>query len=259
MNIKRLFDLFYKLWLYTLRCLENPFNVIFILKHVALNKVHLGELLNLLKHKKFILGMNINTVIDVGANKGQFISAINAMIPHAKIYAFEPIPQCFNRLEKNFSNYPNINITCAAIGERCGNIQFYLNDFAESSSILEMGEVHKENFPWTKQVSKIEVDLLTLDSVINSFDLKKKVLLKIDVQGYEKYVLDGANMMLKYVDLIIVETSFQQLYDNQSSFDEIYSKLKLIGFTFIGNIDQLISPVDSSILQGDALFIKNQE
>jgi hypothetical protein len=85
--------------------------------------------------------------------------------------------------------------------------------------------------------------------------LKTPLLIKIDVQGFERMVILGGIQTIKKAEVLIVEVSFQELYENQVPFDTIYSLLTGLGFTFIGNYDQLLSPKDGSILQADAIFL----
>ena len=83
------------------------------------------------------------------------------------------------------------------------------------------------------------------------------ILLKIDVQGYEDQVILGATRIMQQVDSIMIEMSFQPLYQGQPLFDEIYQLLISKGFTFAGNMDGLFSPLDGSILQSDGIFIRS--
>ena len=103
----------------------------------------------------------------------------------------------------------------------------------------------------------LTVQMKTLDDYIGGLEFKPKVLLKLDVQGYENRVLRGGVQILKWVDYLLVEVSFRPLYDGQASFNEIYEFLVEAGFSYAGNLDQLLSPLNNSILQADALFVRN--
>ena len=122
--------------------------------------------------------------------------------------------------------------------------------------MLEMDELHRETFPWSRECEKIEVPVKRLDEMLPDLELEKRVLLKIDVQGYEDRVLSGARKTLENVHYLIVEVSYRPLYKEQASFDDIYAFLGERGFDFAGHLDQLRSPVNGEILQGDALFIR---
>lgn len=64
--------------------------------------------------------------------------------------------------------------------------------------------------------------------------------------------------LLENADLIIVETTFVELYEEQPLFDVIYDKLRKLGFKYVGNEEQLVSPMNGEVLQADSIFVKNK-
>ncbi len=102
------------------------------------------------------------------------------------------------------------------------------------------------------------MQMQTLDDYVNEMELMPSILLKIDVQGYEHKILKSGLEVLKQVDYVLVETSFKTLYEGQASFHDVYSLLTTHGFHYAGNLDQLLSPLDKSILQADSLFIRSR-
>jgi hypothetical protein len=143
-----------------------------------------------------------------------------------------------------------------ALGDRSDATTMWRSEFSESSSLLRMAELHKRAFPWTARQTPMKVNVERLDAFRTRLHLKPRVLLKIDVQGYERQVIDGADQTLEQVDYVLVEVSFGALYEGQSSFHDIYEQLVPRGFMFAGILDQLDSPVDSTPLQADALFMR---
>jgi hypothetical protein len=119
-----------------------------------------------------------------------------------------------------------------------------------------MAELHKAAYPFSAGSSVDETPLETLDSVASRLALEPEILLKIDTQGYEKQVLAGAAQTLPRVKLIIVETSFAELYVGQARFPEIYALLAERGFEYRGAWDQFTSPKDGMPLQQDAIFVR---
>ena len=215
----------------------------------------MGEFLKL--DQRWIKEAGISTVIDVGAHAGQFSSAIRAVLPKAHIYAFEPLADCCEKLRKRLGHYGRFQAFQIALGDRSGPINFWRSSFSKSSSVLPMADLHKESFPWSARMIPVTVQMETLDAYLDKMVMAPKVLLKIDVQGYEDKVLRGACGVLKRVDLVLVEVSFRHLYEGQPLFKEIYELLSGAGFSYAGNLEQLVSPLDGSILQADALFIRN--
>jgi len=199
----------------------------------------------------------IRTVLDVGAHTGEFSSAIRALFPHARIYAFEPLPDCCSVLSIKMGNGDRFQAFPVAIGKTHGQITMWRSSYAKSSSVLPMAALHKDSFPWSADNTSLTVEQRTLDEYLGQLQLADKVLLKIDVQGYEAQVLRGATELLKRVTCVLLEVSFRPLYQGQGTFAEIHGLLQAAGFSYSGNLEQLCSPVDGSILQADALFCKN--
>ena len=214
------------------------------------------ELIRLKNHALWFRTKGFQTILDVGANTGPFAFAIRTLLPAAQIYAFEPLPDCHRRLEKNLSPLGNFHAFQSAIGNQKGEIEMWESEFSESSSVLAMGDLHKKTFPHTARTNSIKVPIARLDDFISSIQLIPPVLLKIDVQGYEDHVFRGADKVLKSVDCIISEISFQPLYEGQALFGEIYQLMDDMGFHFAGFMDSLISPKDGSILQSDGIFYR---
>lgn len=205
---------------------------------------------------EWLQNFGINTIIDVGANTGGFALFINKIIPSAKIYSFEPLFEVFEIFKKNTHHIENCTIFNVALGKFNGEEKFFKNEFSPSSSFLKIKEAHVTAFPETAKTTLEKVSVKKLDSFIDSIDLKEKVLLKLDVQGYELNTLLGSIEILEFIDIIITEVSFYPLYENQTSFDEINSFLIENGFKYFGNFDQLLDPHDKKIIQADAIFIK---
>ena len=209
----------------------------------------------LLKHK-WIVKYNFETIIDIGANKGQFAARFRVLFPDAMIYSFEPIPEVFDELCKRFEKDNNFKAFNLGLGREPGTIDFYQNEFSDSSSALPMKRLHKDNFPKTSKEKLIKIKVGSLDEVMQSLMIGNSVLIKIDVQGFEELVILGGKETLKKALIVIVEVSFYELYESQVYFNTIYNHLFNLGFSYRGNYEQLISPLDGSILQADAIFFK---
>jgi FkbM family methyltransferase len=253
-HLRRTTDLFGKAWAYLMTTLLKP-GQLFRVPVLLARSVHIGEFLKL--NQPWLKESGIKTVIDVGAHAGEFSSAIHAILNDAHVYAFEPLPDCCSKLKTKLGNNGFLNVFQVALGDHRGTIQFWRSTFSKSSSVLRMSALHEEAFPWTAGGTPIAVQLQTLDDYADRMNLTSKTLLKIDVQGFEDRVLRGAVKTLKKVDYVIVEVSVAPLYDEQALFDAIYEFLQQAGFQYIGNLEQLTSPLDGTILQVDALFKRN--
>jgi len=201
-------------------------------------------------------GAKIETVIDVGANTGQFSLLVRNLLPTAKIIAFEPIPKCHIALNESFKADPNFESYNMALGSESGEIAFEQNQFTPSSSILPLGKAHLQAYPFASKTAQIKVQLGRMDVVLAERTFKGELLVKIDTQGYEAQVIDGANKVIQRASCVIAEVSFKECYIGQVLFDGVYQRLLSLGLTFAGFVDQGLDPTDGSVLQANAIFIR---
>ena len=194
--------------------------------------------------------------MDVGANSGQFALMIHTILPEASIYSFEPLERCFRSLQQNAENIKDMHCFRFALGDTNTRMVMHANEFSGSSSILEMAELHKTAFPYTRNSTEEQVEVRTLDSLLPQLRLQSNVLAKLDVQGYELNVLRGAEEALSHINVLVIETSFYQLYENQPLFDDIYGYLNKRGFKYRGNFEQIMSATNGEVLQADAIFTR---
>jgi len=208
-------------------------------------------------NQPWLHALNIQTVIDIGANTGLFARTINLVLPDAQIYSFEPIPECFEKLKQEMQHVKNFAAFNFGIGEYPGQLEFEQNEYSLSSSFLKMNNLHKEEFPQTKNSKLISLQIEPLDSIAEKILLHKPILIKIDTQGYEDRVLIGGEKTIKNAKVVIIETSFAELYKGQPLFNDIYNKLVGWGFSYSGALEQLHSPTTGQCLQEDSIFLKN--
>jgi FkbM family methyltransferase len=211
----------------------------------------------------WLTSLDLNTVIDVGAHTGEFAAMIHKILPHASILSFEPLRDAFEQLESNMRGVPGFRAFNCALGDSNMQLQIHRNEFTDSSSLLDMADLHKQAFPFTAKESLEAVEQRRLDDVVRDLELRDNILLKIDTQGYEDKVIRGAQDLVERARAIITEVSFQTLYVGQPLFDDIYRLLKQRGFRYMGNLEagmgslpQLRNPLDGSVLQANAIFLK---
>ena len=206
----------------------------------------------------WLLAMNIRTIIDVGANVGQFALLAREVFPLAQILSFEPLPECFAALESCLPA-PNFQAFNLALGDKDAELDFHSAHHSPSSSFLRMNDFHKEAFPESRdgqESESVKVKVRRLDDIVNGLDLKERILLKLDVQGYEDKVIAGGAELLKRVSVVISETSFRPLYDGQTLFKDVHGALLEAGFVFQGNLNQMFSPADGRIVSADSIFVR---
>ncbi len=203
-----------------------------------------------IEHKKEISKLYFKTVIDVGANNGQFASLIIKTHPNSKIICFEPQIEPFNNLKKIFKN-SKIKLFRLACGSKKESIKMNISNRNDSSSILGIGKHQIHYFPDTYLKKKEVIKVAKLKEVINLKKQTKPILLKIDTQGYELEVLKGSE--LKYVKYILIECSFIKFYKNQPLFKEIDKFLKKKKFYIYKCYNQTMDNKDK-VIQADYIY-----
>ncbi len=206
--------------------------------------------------KQWMQLLGIQTILDVGAHQGEFARRIHQLLPDAKLVSFEPLTGPFQILKANLEQIPGARAIQCALGDRPGRMTIHRNEFAPSSSLLVMTDVHKKAFDFAVKQDQEEIEVRRLSDVARELEILEPLMIKLDVQGFEDKVILGGEDIVARAKLMIIETSFDQLYEGQPLFDDIYRMLKERGFTYAGNFEQLASPVDGRILQADAIFVR---
>ena len=200
-------------------------------------------------------GVSPSVIIDLGANVGQFSIAALHLFPGTRVWCFEPNPTALRQLQKNIRSCNGISTSSIAIGDARGKAVLNINSHSHSSSLLKLGSTHVENFPAAREIDAVTVQVDRLDNVFGAEDLLgQTVLLKIDVQGFERPAILGASGILHLIDFVVLETSFKPLYKDEAVFNEVLDLMKEKGFKFCGPVGFLESEKTGEILQMDALF-----
>jgi len=198
------------------------------------------------------------SVIDVGANTGQFARQMRKVFPRAVIHSIEPLPTAFAALQAWSAREPRgkVAVYNMAVGESIGVVEFNQHRrHSPSSSVLSTTSTAIELYPYISEQKKIRVQMVTLDSMFCAAGAIPEVpiLLKLDVQGYEDRTLRGAERLLQRIDACICEVNVDGLYEGQASFAEIVTLLQAAGLSYAGNIDQACGR-DGHAIYVDALF-----
>ena len=109
-----------------------------------------------------------------------------------------------------------------ALGNEALEIDIHRSTYSPSSSIRPMSQLHKKVFPYTKGAVSERITVKRLDDIAEGLTLVDNLLVKIDVQGFEDKVFAGGTHTIRKAKALIVETSFESLYEGQPLFDEIY-------------------------------------
>ena len=201
---------------------------------------------------------DFRTILDVGANSGQFAREMSASFPHATFHCFEPVPAAFDKLSAWASGRPTVHAVPIALGERADTIDMNVHtDHTPSSSLLATTSHCEAIYPFTAPQSRTKVKVERLDDYVAKLPSPpaQEILLKLDVQGYEASVLRGATRTLANVRACLLEVSIDPLYAGQSTFAEIIPLLQVQGLSYAGNFAQCYGQ-DGRVISFDATFVR---
>lgn len=208
------------------------------------------------EHDALPLRRNFQTVIDVGANRGQFALYARARFPEATVFCFEPLPGPLRRLRYLFADESRVRIFPLALGAEPGRSSMNVARRDDSSSLLGFTDLQSRRFPGTDVVGVEPVVVSTLDLALAQAELQRPLLLKLDVQGFELESLRGSTETMKSVDAILCECSFVQFYDRQPLHAEIENFVRDAGFVEVAVNATAWGP-DGKVEQADVLFARS--
>jgi len=205
-----------------------------------------ASLAGVLDHVK-TLGFQPQTVIDVGVAYGTF--ELYEKFPDADHLLIEPVSECEDLLKDICRKY-KAQYVIAAAGKKSGTVVINVHRGIQGSSILKETEgSHADGVPR-------EIPMLTIDNLCRERNLKEPYLIKVDVQGAELEVLEGAKNVIKDTELILLEVSLFQFMVNSPQFYDVVSYMKEQGFVVYDIFDSCTRPFDGALAQVDMAFVK---
>jgi FkbM family methyltransferase len=193
------------------------------------------------------------TVLDVGANVGQFAMVALKAFPQAHVYSFEPIEDIAHKFKRVMAKEKRVTLFHTALGNDQGKAKIHVTARSDSSSLL-VPALQEQIFPGTHEAGQQEIKIARLQDVLAIEKIVAPALLKIDVQGFEGEVLKGCHSLLNRFDWIYCELSFVELYSGQPLAHEIIILLHEAGFVLDGVYMDVMSYKDGRAIQGDFLF-----
>lgn len=212
-----------------------------------------------IKQRKLLDTYSINTIFDVGANIGQFGKKMRKIIDYkGRIISFEPLSYEYLQLVElsktdRFWEAENI-----ALGNEIGKGEIQVSGNSVCSSLLDMlPSVVEACSEKAKYIGKEKITIKTLDSVFDEYySPGDNVFLKIDTQGYEHAVLQGAVNSLPNILGIQLELSFVPFYKESWLYDDMISFIDELGFKLMSIQPVLDDPETGRQLQVDGIFFR---
>src|SRR3989338_6411354 len=173
------------------------------------------------------IGFHPEVIIDVGVGNGT--SFLTNVFPESQYLWIEPLAEFEPRL-KALSERFNGNYVCACAGKERGKILLNVSKNSIASLEVSSSYEYESGTHELSDMSKREVDVVTLDGLQDKYNLDRDLLLKLDVQGAELDVLDGARKVLTACEMVILEVSFFGFQKGTPEFFDAMSYMKNIGF-----------------------------
>lgn len=212
-----------------------------------------------LRRAHILQSKQINLLLDIGANVGTYAMEARRTGYKGFIISFEPLTKSYHILKKSAASDPKWNCSQLAIGETDRVADINVSKHTTSSSLLPMLHKHVEVAPDSTYVGKETIQMKRLDQALADMKMTiddKSVCLKADVQGYEKFVLDGAIDTLKYTKIIEIELTFFPLYEAGPLFIDMVEYLAKIGFSLVSIEPVFSDPKTGYVLQADGIFVR---
>ena len=207
------------------------------------------------EHEVAIRPLRVNTVIDIGANTGQFSLVVRALFPSVTIHAFEPLLSSACSYISLFATQENTFLHAVAAGAVECVSEINVSRRRDSSSLLPISDMQSNIFPGTQQQCVERIQVVRVDDVLASKELVKPILVKLDVQGFEKVALSGMPLILDQATFVYAEISFIELYSGQVLASELISWLSTRGFYLKGVFNLTVTTAGEPV-QADALFVR---
>ncbi len=209
----------------------------------------------LLKQLKYNM---IDLIFDIGANTGQFSVMLFKLGYNGRIVSFEPLSSAYEELKNKSKKFTGWTIAGrCALGDVDGEIDINISKNSISSSPLKIMEEHTSAAPDSQYIGCEKTKICKLDTVFDKYILgEKNIFIKIDTQGFEEKILNGAVESVKRAKGLLIETSLVRLYEGQALFPQIYDRMQKQGFELTGVQPAFINKQTGRVLQIDAIFFR---
>jgi FkbM family methyltransferase len=193
----------------------------------------------------------VKTVFDVGANVGQFCIHANEVFSNAIIHSFEPVSKTFELLRTNTNKFNNIKCHKLAFGSAPGTEKIFLQDNSVFNSLSSSVNVQKKE----NQATEV-IEIQTVDSFCEHNKIDRIDLLKVDTEGFDLNVLEGAISMLssRKVKFVLIEVTFDKENTRNSSFNLVNDFLGAHSYKVLGFFNQSVFEKSNKLSYCDALF-----
>ena len=199
----------------------------------------------------------ITIVLDVGANRGDFAWDMRELGFRGRIISFEPLPEAFVDLAKRAEKDDRWTALPIGLGDQAEERVLNIAANSQSSSLLPMLEAHAQAAPESRYDAQVAVSIRPLDEALRGFlRPDDRIFLKVDTQGFEKQVLDGAVETLALAPLVLLECSLVALYDGALLIEDVIGYMRERGYAPVDLTPTFHHAELAHLMQVDGLFAR---
>ncbi len=200
----------------------------------------------------------VDTVLDIGANTGQYGRSLRRLGYKGRIVSFEPLSSAYTALVAEAAHDPTWTTYPLGIGDAAGEFEIHIAGNSQSSSLLPMANLHEAAAPDSRYVSSETIKVETLDSFIQAHpdQLGQQTFVKIDAQGYESRILDGGKSVVAGAVGVQLERSLALLYEGETLMPEMLARMDGLGFTLMDLETGFVDKRTGRLLQVDGVWFR---
>ncbi len=211
------------------------------------------------RRMKLISLAGINVILDVGANIGQFAARMRQSGYNGQIVSFEPLSASYGDLGKKASGDPHWTTVNIALGNEDGKKVINISQNSYSSSILDIRTAHVDSEASSRYIGKEEITIAKLDTIFDMYHRHdSRIFMKLDTQGYEKHIIDGAEKSLSKIWCIELEMSLVHLYEGEWLMADMVHWMTSKDYTLWSLEDEFHNRQTGQLLQVNGMFVSNQ-
>ena len=205
--------------------------------------------------------MGVETVLDVGANVGEYAQTVRDLGFEGKIWSFEPLPEPFAVSSAQAATDPHWEVMNVGLGLLNEHTEMYVTSGDQAaSSIHKMLPRHRQGAPGITVQKVLSCEFRRLDDLIHELDAPAPLFVKVDTQGHELQVLEGSEQILANgVVGVQVEVSILPLYSGAATLAEIFNWMNQRDFVPTWAASGFRDTTTGELLQIDVLFTRAKQ
>jgi FkbM family methyltransferase len=208
------------------------------------------------RRRQLMRHYGIDLVFDVGANTGQYVNTLRNDVEYAgRIVSFEPLSAAYDVIRAKAGHDPLWKTHHCALGDVAGPVEINIAGNSQSSSLLGMLPAHEASAPESRYIGKERIEVKRLDDIYDTLvEGARNIYLKVDTQGFERNVIDGARGKLPLIGTIQLELSLVPLYAGEMLFPEMHAFMREAGYRLVALEPTFSDHASGELLQVDGIF-----